>query len=438
MQVPANWDDPAGASITFAVRRIVRPGSRGQLWLLAGGPGQAGSGYAGLEPYFDQIAPGFDLYMPDHRGTGDSSYVRCANLTAPSGVTDCVEKMGATWGDASPYFNITQAARDVGEIIARTRLPDDTVFVLGVSYGTTWGHRYLQLFPDQADGIVLDSPCPIGTCITTPFHPQVGESIVRDLFRLCGEDAVCSSKLGPDPWARFAALLDAVDAGHCSTALLSRAVVGGRVLALLGNPLKRGYAPAVVYRLERCEPADLSALARLEATPYERQTEDIAGAVRFHIILSEMFNDPAPTVAEAREQLADLLLPFDEPLYFAQARPLWPVYPRDGYAGAYASTDTPLLILTGTLDPSTPPAIAAPFGAAYQGPQQHYVPVERATHNVLYDACGASLIRAFLAEPTAPLDTSCATTTPPVDFDGTPEDNLHFLGTPDAFENPSG
>jgi hypothetical protein len=64
------------------------------------------------------------------------------------------------------------------------------------------------------------------------------------------------------------------------------------------------------------------------------------------------------------------------------------------------------------------------------------VPVERATHNVVGDACGQELIHSFFADPLAPLDTSCAVNTPPVDFDGTAEGTELFLGTPDAFENP--
>jgi hypothetical protein len=81
--------------------------------------------------------------------------------------------------------------------------------------------------------------------------------------------------------------------------------------------------------------------------PYERQTEPVAMALQFHIFLSEIFPEPAPTVAEVRAGLDALLVASLEPLYLAQARPLWPVYPRDEYVGTYATTDTPLLILSG-------------------------------------------------------------------------------------------
>jgi pimeloyl-ACP methyl ester carboxylesterase len=436
IQVPANWDDPEGESITFVVRRIVRAESRGQLWLLSGGPGQPGYLFAQEERFFGQLAPGFDLYMPDHRGTGDSTYLNCPDVFSPGGVQDCVSRMETTWGDAAPYFNITQAARDVGEVIAKVRKPEEPVLVMGISYGTTWAHRYLQVFPDQASGIVLDSPCPPGTCNLAVSHASAGNDVARSLFELCAADAVCSTKLGENPWARFSALLDALDAGHCPALYLNGQELGHKVFGLMHSPWMLGYVPALVYRLERCEPADLAAISHLFEIPYERQTEPVAMALQFHIFLSEIFPEPAPTVAEVRAGLDALLVASLEPLYLAQARPLWPVYPRDEYVGTYATTDTPLLILTGTLDPVTPPAIAAPFGEHYQGEHQHYVPVERATHNVVGDACGQELIQSFFADPLAPLDTSCAVNTPPVDFDGTAEGNELFLGTPDAFENP--
>ncbi len=436
--VPANWGEPAGSSITFVVRRIRAEESRGQLWLLAGGPGQPGWVWVGVgaKPYFDQIAPGLDLYFPDHRGTGDSDYVRCADTKSPGGVVDCVKRLESAWGDDVPFFNTTQAARDVGEIAARMRDPDDELFVLGSSYGSTWGHRYLQLFPDQPSGVILDSPCPPGTCNFSVSHAQVGEGVGRLLFDLCSEDAVCSTKLGPDPWVRVGALLDALDAGHCPSLVLRRSDASAIFKRLLSEPETRGYLPAVVYRIERCAAADVEVVQHLLSTPFARQAEDTALGLLYHVVLSELFPEPAPTLDEARAELAPLwIVDAASLLYFAQARPLWPVYPRDEYVGTYATTETPILTMTGTLDPATPPAIASPFGEHYQGAHQHYVEVERAGHGVLSEPCGAALIAAFIEAPSAPLDTSCATETPPIDFVGTPEKNEQLLGTPDAYEN---
>ncbi|MBK8938249.1 MAG: alpha/beta fold hydrolase [Polyangiaceae bacterium] len=439
IEVPANWNDPTGSSITFFVRRILREDSHGQLWALAGGPGQAGWGWAASEGGFNVLAPGLDLYMPDHRGTGDSSFVRCVSTESIGGIENCIEAMEEGWGENIPYFSITQAARDVGEVIAHTRSPEDEVFVLGVSYGTTWGHRYLQLFPEQATGVVLDSPCPNGTCDFSMAQQRATEDMVKSIFDACAEDTVCGEKLGSDPWASFGAVLDQLEAGHCPELGMSRAGFGGTfAFSLLTDTRVQGYLPAAVYRVARCEPADVEAVARLFSVPYAQEGSDWAIGLRTHIIVSEIFPEDSPSIDELRVEISQLYTGGDGPLFSRQAQDLWPMYPRDEYYGAFAETETPLLIMSGTLDPATPPAVGEPWATHYQGEHQHFVPIDRASHMVLNDECGVTLFADFVADPKAPLDTTCATAAPPIDFVGTPEDNELMLGTPDAYENPEG
>lgn len=160
-------------------------------------------------------------------------------------------------------------------------------------------------------------------------------------------------------------------------------------------------------------------------------------ALRFHVVLSELFPEPAPAGRRRCKRAST------HSSSAATSRSFSPRLAPSGRSiratrtsAPTRQTDTPLLILTGTLDPATPTAIAAPFGEHYQGEHQHYVEVERASHNVLGDACGQNLLYAFFANPLAPLDTSCAANTPLLDFVGTAEDNEHFFGTPDAYENP--
>ena len=72
-----------------------------------------------------------DLYLPDHRGTGRSARLACPTAetaSSPGGtqISDgelpgCVESMKSTWGDKLASFNITNAARDVGEFIRAQR-----------------------------------------------------------------------------------------------------------------------------------------------------------------------------------------------------------------------------------------------------------------------------------------------------------------------------
>jgi hypothetical protein len=50
--------------------------SRGQLWMLEGGPGLSGIGLVSTtEQFIVKGLPDLDVYMPDHRGTGRSHFI---------------------------------------------------------------------------------------------------------------------------------------------------------------------------------------------------------------------------------------------------------------------------------------------------------------------------------------------------------------------------
>ena len=91
IDVPRDWDEPDGATLLVHLARVVSPSSRGQLWLLAGGPGQAGSSLAEVADLF----PDFDLYLLDFRGTGASSYMDCDTELFRDDYEGCAERSPA-------------------------------------------------------------------------------------------------------------------------------------------------------------------------------------------------------------------------------------------------------------------------------------------------------------------------------------------------------
>ena len=222
IQVPLSHDDPGGEKIETFVKRFRPPGGKSKraLWMLQGGPGGSGYVYEGLSEAFATRYPDVDYYMPDHRGTGKSTKVTCSAQgdDTPSGFLieepewpGCIEEVKAQWGDRLGRFNITGAARDLGLWIERTRQPEQPVFVLGVSYGTTWAQRYLQLFPAQVDGVVLDSVAPPGMMLSDQDKDQ--NQVAQVFMEFCGANEFCSSKLGTgaEPWNRATGLIQKVN-----------------------------------------------------------------------------------------------------------------------------------------------------------------------------------------------------------------------------------
>ena len=83
VQVPLDYDNPAGATISIALVRLPAgdPAARiGSLFLNPGGPGGSGVDFvlfAGPFLYSDEVRARFDLVGFDPRGIGRSTAFRC-------------------------------------------------------------------------------------------------------------------------------------------------------------------------------------------------------------------------------------------------------------------------------------------------------------------------------------------------------------------------
>lgn len=457
--VPLRWDEPDGETITFFVKRklaATQP-SRGQLWLLNGGPGLSGADY---EPFAEQLAalePTLDLYLPDHRGTGRSSRLGCPDGEAPDSelgislsnaeVVACLAALEASLGDKIKAFNITNAARDVGEIIARTREPGHDVFVSGESYGSILGHRYLQLYPDQPTGVALSA-----VAIHVRFSDMDAwfNNLGRRIMDACGADPFCAERLGADPWATMTQTLDAFEEGACPEVAalgFNRALLQQVFANVAYSWALRPLIPALTYRLSRCEEADIAAFDHLASiiftpAPPSASVRLASDMLRNHIALSELWADPPPPASEVEAFLAQANVAIGVTGSLNPLHAIWPRYAPDPLASQWAATSAPLLFLHGELD-FIPSSITDPVQSRFTGPNQTFVRLPRTSHTVFESptsqtapqggSCALELLLQFIADPEAGLDTSCTETIPPLDFRVDPGLSGLFLGTEDAW-----
>ena len=73
--MPLHHESPDGQSIDLSVRRFPAAETgkrRGEVWLVAGGPGEPGASLYPFLSTFRKAFPHHDLVIPDHRGTGES------------------------------------------------------------------------------------------------------------------------------------------------------------------------------------------------------------------------------------------------------------------------------------------------------------------------------------------------------------------------------
>ncbi len=464
--VPLRWSEPEGPTIGVFVQRLRGVGPiRGQLWLLEGGPGGSGADFDAWMEELHELDPSLDLYAVDHRGVGRSARLGCpaqetvgsewGSSVAPTEAAACRDALLAQWGSDLGEFTATAAARDLGHLIELFARPDQAAYVYGVSYGTYWAHRYLQLFPDQADGVVLDSIAPPGIDFVT--YDADFDRVGQDFLALCAADSICSGKLGADPWTTLGSVSAMLAAGHCAELQQSWGLDAEAlrlVLAvLLMSPITRTYLPATIYRLQRCEPGDVTALDQMltllfgdqQTSYYDTLSSD---ALFYNVALSELWPDADahPTMTEIEAAEAALFITTGLTPRVAEVQDVWPAYPDDGLVDGWANTTTPLLMLNGDLDPMTPIWLAELMAPHFVGPHQSFVTVPRAAHAVTGQTpvasgdvmCGLAITLSFLQDPNLPPDTSCLADIPAESFSGDPALNNLVFGSPDLWENVSG
>lgn len=455
VSVPLDWDEPGGKTIDLFIKRRLRAGSAGQLWLLAGGPGQAGSAFESDFASFDRYFPPLDVYMLDHRGTGKSSFLSCPNAEKPDSlggtrvipleIPSCLAELDPDTRSSLPHFNVTNAARDLGHLIERLREPGRPMFVMGVSYGSNWAQRYLALYPDQASAVVLDSTASEGE--SSYFSTIAGgfDEVGKRLLDRCAQVPECAAHLGADPREAMGEAVRLTDAGHCSEHFTDLRHKAGY---LLQTRETRNLVPALIHRVLRCGVQDYAAFSALQQWFNQPQEAALgwSDVLWFNIAVSEYMPIPPPTLQEASDYSLGLWFVQLDPTYFARASAAWPAYPHDEYWGRLPDTNVPVLMLQGGLDSLTL-GLAAPLRDHLRGAHQTYVDVPYTTHDVFSNSnlesdpnttCGGLLIQQFLADPKASLDTSCTGDMQAPTFTADDDLLLAMFGTTDLWgDNPT-
>ncbi len=459
MEVPRRWDADDGRRFTVFAKRIpaATADPEGQVWLLEGGPGGSGShGWPPTMDYLHRAFPSFDAYTLDARGTGHSQFLPCPAdetmerevdfASSMAQINHCISYLVEEHGDDLHIFGATPSSHDLHAFIEATRSDGDSVFLWGNSAGTHWAFRFLQLYPDAADGVVLEA-------LLTPdffggFQDEGFETSIQSVLTMCADDVFCSSKL-PDPRAALAGLIEEMEGGHCSehewTAEGLRGMIG---LLAYYRPYNEAI-PAIIYRLARCGEADMAVLDEiLERMGFLASPQGFSIAVFFNEYFSEMWDHPEYVESSAYIEYLDAFyedaqVVSGEGYMMNDIFQVWPVY-DDPLDGAWPETDAPMLLLQGQLDPATSYAMAQGAADHFTGPYQHFLAFPYTPHGVIFGTptghsplaadCGVELLRNFIEDPEGELDTSCMDRIVSCDFEGT-HHAPRIMGTDDYWEN---
>ncbi len=423
--VPVPFDPARPAAGTLALHVTLAPAFRESakadpLFVLAGGPGQAGGDLLPLlNGAFRRVRATRDIVFIDQRGTGLSGRLDC-----PDGDPDqapdeerlqqALTRCAATLRHPLSLYHTAHAARDLEQV--RLALGYGAINLWGGSYGTRLAQAYARAYPASVRAMVLDGVAAPDQII--PAGARDGQAALDALFARCAADPACA-KAFPRLKEEFGALLRRVDGGavtldfpHPRTAQATHLALSNRkfvetVHGVLYSANDSGRLPFLIHN------AFLGNWAPLMVRAYAGGDLGAEGPVSVLLHLAVVCAEDVPRLS------AQAYADDDRGAFMAgYARRIASLCPAlavpavmTAPPGAIAA---PALLLSGAMDPVTPPR-RADDAARFLPRSQRFV-VRNAGHGISQLGCAPRLLREFLDRPERPLAADCLNEIAPTVF----------------------
>ena len=406
---PARPDGPKIEVHYVVVPAMARRKLPDPVFLLAGGPGQSAIDVAPQTmPLFSRLNNRRDIVFVDQRGTGQSAPLNCADpkretLAEQAGTEQQIKLLMECKADLlkRPYikaasdlgfFTTTLAMQDLDAV--RRQLGVAQIDIVGVSYGTRAGLEYMRQFPNAVRRAVLDSVAPPDMVLMTSFSTD-GQAAFDALLAACEKQAECNvayPKLRAEWNALLASLPKAATAPHpLSGAVehftLTREMVLGAVRGALYSPAMAAALPAAI---DEAAAGRYEGLVGMGSLLGSRRGLQMAMGMHFSVVCAE----DAPLLAKSTDAPGADFGNAQAQLY----QRVCAEWPRGAVPAAFYSvptTRTPTLLLSGGLDPATPPRHGARIAKAL-GPAAQHVIVANAGHSVLGVGCARDVLYRFI------------------------------------------
>lgn len=421
LEVAEDRNRPHARRIPLAIAWVPSDAKRARpdpVFMLAGGPGQsARESFPAVAGAFGDVLRHRDIILVDQRGTGGSHPLACHDAEGHNAITEgssedvdkarrfaerCLKSLRA-----DPRFYTTgDAVADLDAV--RVAIGASQINLVGISYGTRVAQEYLRRHPATTRTVVLDGVVPASLVLGSE-HARNLEDAVNRQFARCTADPACKSRFG-DPRQRLDELL----------ARLRAQPLPVRFRDPLTNELKEesltAETVAGVVRLYAYAP-QLFAMLPLSLAEAAAGRTDVfmAQASMLQSLIGEQIMHGLQLSVGCSED-ADLLRPnpADEGTllgtsFVAMLKAQCSVWPHGAVPKDFhdpVRSDRPVLLLSGDLDPVTPPRYGTQV-VKYLPNGRHLV-LRGQGHNVMVAGCAPRLMGRFIATADARgLDAKC-------------------------------
>lgn len=379
------------------------------VFFFAGGPGQSAIGLAGpVSAMLARVSNRRDVVLIDQRGTGRSAALKCEpdDPWAPLAEAFDTQRMSARLlacklalqklphGDLR-FYTTAIAMADADAV--RAQLGAERVNLVGGSYGTRAALEYQRQFAQRVRRTVIDGVAPPDMVLPASFSTD-NQAALDALFAACAQDKVCAQRHPAlrERWRAYVAGLPReVAVAHPLSGRSERLTITPDLLVnLLRGPL---YAPPLAAALPaameaaiagRVEP--LVGVASAFGGGGRRAADEMAQGMHFSVVCAE----DAPRIPGASDAPgADIGTSFT-----ALYREVCAGWPRGEVPAAFYTLPVaaaPTLLLSGGLDPVTPPRHGERVARALGAKARHVV-VPNAGHGVLGIGCMRDVLFRFI------------------------------------------
>jgi pimeloyl-ACP methyl ester carboxylesterase len=417
------WEDreaKAGRRIKLEIAVLparMRAKDPDPLVVFAGGPGQGAVSLASqVMPLFARLNDTRDVILIDQRGTGNSHPLDCPDDADPSLQSlfedalprKLVEKCLASL-DADPrQYGTSVAVEDLDDIVRA--LGHDKVNLWGGSYGTRVALEYLRRHGDRVRSVVLDGVAPSTMKLPLSFVDD-GDNALRRLIEACESEERCRQTY-PALGATISLVRSRLSQ-HPQRVSIADPRTGEReTISVNENVFLSGlFRPLYVAELASLLPFGILSAAHGDFNPLLAQNlefaDDVSENLAVGMHLSVICAEDIPRITP--EDVAKLSASFfgralvDD---FIRACQVWPrgKVPADFYEPVRSAV--PVLILSGGIDPATPPRHGEQVAATL--PNAKHLVAPQVGHGVSLHGCAPRLIESFFRAGTAArLDGKC-------------------------------
>ena len=427
--VPEDPNAPEGPSLALFVARVPaltaapRPDP---LVLIAGGPGQSAVDlYLQLRRAFEAVRREREILLLDQRGTGRSAEgFRCELTDTAAFDTAAIEELeDATRAclaelERDPRHFATEPA--VGDLEAlRAAVGAERWNLYAVSYGTRVAQRYAARYPTRVRAMVLDGVVPAALALG-PAIALDAQAALDGLFARCEADADCAARY-PKLAQRFAGLRLRLESGP-----VSLEVPSSRTGKLESRLFSASDLAGVVRLMSYTSPtASLLPLAidnaydgdyTMLAAQVELLTSDLSAAMNMPMHNSVVCTEDVPFYpAGAARAAEDTYLGDSIVAALETICRVWPAARPPADIKRPLEFDGPVLLLSGELDPVTPPRYANEVIAAGLTQAKHVI-VPGQGHGIAGVGCAPRVIADFLESASTDVDARCLASEPPAPF----------------------